>query len=117
MINGLNHITIAVSDIQRSLDFYTKLLGFNGHVVWDSGAYLSSNGIWLCLSLNNPSPSKDYSHLAWSVSNSDFDSLSQQIVSSGAELWKSNKSEGNSLYFLDPDGYKLEIHVESPLIS
>jgi len=111
MISGLNHITIAVSDIQTSLDFYTQVLGFTGHVVWESGAYLSANGIWLCLSLDIPSPSKDYSHIAWSVAPEDFTPLSQKIMSSGAEQWKANQSEGDSLYFLDPDGYKLEIHL------
>ena len=113
MINGLNHITIAVADIQRSLDFYINTLGFTGHVVWDSGAYLSINTLWLCLSLDSPSPSKDYSHIAWSVSISSFNTLSNQIISSGAQQWKTNKSEGESLYFLDPDGNKLEIHVGS----
>ena len=111
MINGLNHITIAVSDINRSIDFYSNVLGFTGHVAWDCGAYLSSNSIWLCLALDTPTPSKDYSHIAWSVDKSDFDTLSQSIIVSGAKIWKSNKSEGSSLYFLDPDGNKLEIHV------
>ena len=113
MINGLNHITIAVSDIQKSLAFYSEVLGFTGHVAWDSGAYLSCSGIWVCLSLDTPRPSGDYSHIAWSVSKADFNKLSSQIISAGANQWKVNNSEGESLYFLDPDGHKLEIHVGS----
>ena len=111
MINGLSHITIAVSNIHHSVSFYSNILGFTGHVEWDSGAYLSNNDVWLCLSLDTPAPSRDYSHIAWSVDSSKFSVLREKIINFGAKQWKSNKSEGESLYFLDPDGNKLEIHV------
>jgi catechol 2,3-dioxygenase-like lactoylglutathione lyase family enzyme len=41
VLRGLNHLTIAVSDLDRSVDFYTEVLGMRGHVRWDQGAYLS----------------------------------------------------------------------------
>ena len=37
--------------------------------------------------------------------------MSKRILKSGAAVWKDDISEGDSLYFLDPDGHKLELHV------
>ena len=111
MISGINHITFCVSDLDRSLAFYTDVLGFRAHVRWDSGAYLSQATIWLCLNLGNPAPARDYSHIAWSVSSADFATMAQHIQQSGAKLWQNNQSEEDSLYFLDPDGHQLEIHA------
>jgi len=39
MIHGLNHITIAVRDIDKSFDFYVNLLGMKPHAKWSKGAY------------------------------------------------------------------------------
>lgn len=41
MLTGLNHLTLASGDLERSLTFYRDLLGFQPHVRWDGGAYLS----------------------------------------------------------------------------
>nr|WP_065240679.1 fosfomycin resistance glutathione transferase [Halomonas elongata] len=113
MILGLNHITIAVSDLERSLKFYRDVLGFSAHVKWDKGAYLSLGGLWFCLSCDEPCPKSDYTHIAFDVSSTEFEDYASRIVSLGVEIWKENKSEGRSLYILDPDGHKLELHVGS----
>ena len=110
MLKGLNHITIAVSDLERSLDFYINALGFKGHVKWKQGAYLSLGDLWLCLSVDKPDEKTDYSHIAFSISQQDFTDFSHKLIQLDIAQWKENKSEGESLYLLDPDGHKLEIH-------
>ena len=110
VILGVNHITIAVRDLERSLEFYRDTLEFTAHVKWDSGAYLSIGELWFCLSCDEPCPKNDYTHVAFDIASKEFDSFTKRVVSMGVEIWKENKSEGQSLYILDPDGHKLEIH-------
>ncbi len=111
MIKGLNHITLAVSDLDVSLIFYMSVMDFKLRARWNRGAYLSLGDIWLCLSLDNVAPAKDYSHIAFTVMQEDFSRFSKRIFDAGVNIWKENMSEGDSLYILDPDGHKLEVHV------
>ena len=101
MLNGINHITVAVSDLDRSLDFYVNHLGFTPHVRWDGGAYLTLAETWFCLSIDHVSPNEDYSHIALDISEDKFDSFIARLQSLKTLEWKHNSSEGNSIYFLD----------------
>jgi|SRR3954469_8892880 len=111
MLTGLNHITLAVNDLEKSFTFYTELLSFKARAKWKRGAYLSLGDLWLCLSVDESKPSRDYSHIAFSIPQQNFPALSSLLISNDVKVWKENKSEGDSLYFLDPDGHKLEAHV------
>jgi catechol 2,3-dioxygenase-like lactoylglutathione lyase family enzyme len=114
MLTGLNHLTLAVRDLEPSIHFYRQLLGFHPHARWDAGAYLSLNGLWLCLSLDArkaEGPAPDYTHYAFSIAQDDFGEFLQRLRDHGVIEWRQNSSEGDSLYFLDPDGHKLEAHV------
>lgn len=113
MLRGLNHITIAVNDLQQSLTFYIELLEMKPHVRWISGAYLSLGGVWFCLSCDGAKPSQDYCHIALDVSEENFNAVSEKLRAANVAEWKQNSSEGRSLYFLDPNGHKLEIHSGS----
>ncbi len=114
MITGVNHITLSVKDIEESFDFYTRVLGFRPVAKWPRGAYLLAGEIWIALVLDEHARESilpEYTHIAFSVSSEDFEVLSARIKQSGAKIWQENSTEGASLYFLEPNGYKLEIHA------
>lgn len=116
MINGINHITFAVSDLQRSLDFYVNLLGLRLVAKWDKGAYLLAGNQWIALNfdeLTSDSSKLDYTHISFNVLSTDFHTLKEKLETAGVKSFKDNKSEGDSFYFLDPDGHKLELHFNS----
>ncbi|TFB43335.1 fosfomycin resistance glutathione transferase [Pseudomonas sp. F01002] len=114
MLTGLNHLTLAVTNLNRSVAFYHDLLQLQLEATWDTGAYLSLPGLWLCLSLDplrSPEPAVDYTHFAFNISATDFPFLVERLRSADVQEWRDNRSEGASFYFLDPDGHKLEAHV------
>lgn len=114
-VRGLNHLTLGVTDLQRSIDFYRTILGFELRAHWNEGAYLEAGALWLCLSLDPKTEEirqNNYTHYAFDVDPNSFDNLCA-IVREHAPIWKDNRSEGASLYFLDPDGHKLELHIGS----
>ncbi|MDB5477609.1 MAG: fosA [Alphaproteobacteria bacterium] len=112
MITGLNHITLAVTDLERSFAFYCDVLQFKPLCHWHKGAYFLAGDLWFCLNSDDKRvPASDYTHYAFTVSEMDFPLIEERILQSGAVIFQENKSPGRSLYFLDPDGHKLEIHA------
>ena len=115
MLTGLNHLTLAVTSVERSVGFYTGLLGLRLEAQWDGGAYLSLGGLWLCLSLDPAralaAQTPDYTHFAFSIAQPDFAAFCARLRAAGVPEWRKNSSEGDSFYFLDPDGHQLEVHV------
>ena len=111
-VRGLNHLTLAVRDLDTSIAFYRDLLGFALRARWDGGAYLEAGSLWLCLSRDDHvtgMPDATYTHFALDVAAQDFEPLARRVQAE-APIWQDNRSEGQSLYVLDPDGHKLELH-------
>jgi len=114
VLTQLNHVTLAVSDLERSFAFYSGLLGFRPAARWNTGAYLTLGDLWLCLSLDDKRSAPrqpDYTHYAFGITQEAFAPFRARLLDAGVTEWRQNKSEGDSFYFLDPDGHQLEAHV------
>jgi len=111
MITGLNHVTLAASDLERSVAFYQGSLGARLRAIWPDGAYLDAGTLWLCLSRDEQvrtGAHSDYSHIAFAIDEAALDAL-EPVLRARCPVWKENRSEGRSLYLLDPAGFR---HVE-----
>ena len=116
MINGINHITMAVSDLEKSVEFYVNILGLRLVGKWDKGAYLLAGSQWVALNVDNAvvlEKKSDYTHISFNILSTDFKKMKDKLESAGVKSFKENSSEGESFYFLDPDGHKLELHYNT----
>ena len=116
MITGLNHITLAVTDLERSFDFYVRVLGCKPVARWKTGAYVTAGDTWVAFIEDEKARSpqrSDYSHIAFGCAQERFAALVAALRAEGCSSWSENSSEGDSFYFEDPDGHRLEVHVGS----
>jgi catechol 2,3-dioxygenase-like lactoylglutathione lyase family enzyme len=114
LLTGLSHFTLSVRSLATSLSFYQDLLGLRLHARWNRGAYLSAGEFWLCLSLDTQTvstPATGYTHYAFTIAQADFPALVERLRQNATPEWQPNSSEGDSIYFLDPDGHQLEAHA------
>ena len=111
-IAGLSHLTLSVSDLERSVAFYSELLGFSIRMRGPSSAYLEAGTLWLALVLDADArrgPLAEYSHTAFSIAPAQLPILSEKLKRAGVRCWQETE-RSDSFYFLDPHGHKLELH-------
>lgn len=124
----ISMITLGVGDIQRSIEFYERGLGFPRMDSPPEVAFFTLNGTWLGL-YGRDALAEDAQvgavsggfagfSLAHNVSSEgEVDQVMSQAASAGAVVTKSaRKTEwgGYAGYFSDPDGYLWEI-AHNPL--
>lgn len=112
MVQGIHHITFTVSDVDRAFDFYTRILGCQPVQRNPRSAYVMAGPTWIALDNSqglSPAPATDYTHLAFTVDAGEYARLVVALARYPVRCWKENSSEGESFYFLDPDGHQLEL--------
>jgi len=126
-ITRLNHAVLYVRDVERSVGFYTEVLGFRLLNVLPEGfrgaAFLqapgSTNdhdlglfeiGAGAAASPAGRGGAVGMYHLAWEVDTlAELERLSQRLSEAGALVGSSDHGTTKSLYGQDPDGLEFEI--------
>jgi catechol 2,3-dioxygenase-like lactoylglutathione lyase family enzyme len=114
MINGINHITISVKDIDSAFIFYKDILKLKPVMKSNRSAYFLAGKIWMALDQREKYiASENYSHICFNVSKRHFKTFVKKIRENTITEWQENQTEGDSLYILDDSGNKLEIHFST----
>lgn len=122
-INGISHITFIVSDLDRTSGLIEYV--FDAEEVYSSSdethsyskeKYFTINGIWVAIMQGDPLPEKTYNHVAFRISEEDYDIYLERINMLGLEI-KTDRDripgEGKSIYFYDYDNHLFELHTGS----
>lgn len=117
--------SLTVNDLQRSLKFYTDVLGFILKEPWKNdkgeltGVMLRAGVCELSLSQDDWAKGRDRKKgegfRLWCQTAQDVDALAKRVTAAGFRLTEEPKDQwgGRSFSFDDPDGFHLTIHRDA----
>jgi catechol 2,3-dioxygenase-like lactoylglutathione lyase family enzyme len=112
---GLDHIAIAVSDLDRSERFYREVMGLERvHAEWDPPRVLASRGSGMALFPagmhgDEVVGAPGILHFAFRTDRDGFEAAQDSLKARGIEFRFSDHGLSHSIYFEDPDGHQLEL--------
>ena len=121
-VQGIDHVAVNVRDLDKSLKFYTEILGLkiSGRENQKSGIeyFLDCGPSLIGLIQGSESEGKHHfdnggvgaNHFSFRIKTEDFDKAVEALKERGVSIDFFKKREKSwSVYFRDPDGNKLEL--------
>jgi fosfomycin resistance protein FosX len=118
-VTGLSHITLIVSDLERSARLWREGLGAtelydssNKNFSLSNEKFFLLGGVWVAL-MRGESTARSYRHVAFRVPEFELPEFERRLRALGAEIRPPRarvEGEGLSLYFYDWDNNLLELH-------
>ncbi len=119
-IEGIDHVALSVSDIDRSVAWYGQVLGLERwhEEAWGSepafvgkgstaiaffGARSEKSAAWI------PLETPSFLHLAFRADRKNFERAQKDFAERKIEYVFQDHGISHSIYFSDPDGHELEI--------
>ncbi|PTJ71230.1 FosB/FosD family fosfomycin resistance bacillithiol transferase [Mammaliicoccus sciuri] len=118
MIKSINHICYSVSNLNDSIYFYKNILCGDLLLSGETTAYFDIGGLWVALNEEKDIPRNEiqysYTHTAFTIDESEYNSWYQWLKKNNVNILEGRTRDvrdKQSIYFIDPDGHKLELHT------
>jgi catechol 2,3-dioxygenase-like lactoylglutathione lyase family enzyme len=121
LVQRVSHLLLQVTDLQRAIDFYVGLLGFQVKIedkLADGRRYVSTlQGLGLTTFPESGGAPHTCDHIAFRCVDG-IEPVVERLKAAGVRYQEPRRSPyGNSVYFWDPDGNQLELHDSSGEMS
>ena len=118
-LEGIDHVALAVRDVERSAQWYIEVLGFEHRHrgMWDGVPVFVGKGTTalalFAVGTNDPLPRPRRSltmlHLAFRATRPEFLHAQEELRARGIAFEFEDHQISHSIYFSDPDDHRLEI--------
>ena len=109
-VKSMNHVSIFVPSVPKSVEFYQNLFGLPLLTKQDAGINLSTGAGFLGI---YPAPASatggSINHLCFGMENFDADAVLKQLVDRGIKANIRMRGDTKELYFTDPDGIRVQL--------
>ncbi len=116
-LKGIAHFSIPVSDVERSIKFYTEVVGCTKISADEKHAFLDAGGLCVLLCRQKPPINQpggfDYVHHAFIIDSAQYKTIDDHLAKHGVKVLEKEDRAGRTIngprtYFRDPDGTRLE---------
>src|SRR5687767_3123110 len=113
-IASVSHLLLEVEDLERAVEFYVGLLGFEireRDALGDGRPFVATvQGLGLVAGRSGDGRTPSFDHLAFRCPGG-IDPVIAALTSRGLDYEGPRRTPyGMSVYFRDPDGYRIECH-------
>ena len=124
-LQGLDHVTVTSNDPEKSIRFYTEVLGLERGLEWPGeitmlrcGGSCLAIARWATGKGRGPASAIVVDHFAFRVTGEMFARAMTELPLKGIPVRVADHGVCNSLYLKDPDGHEVELvtyeHVGAP---
>ena len=109
-VTSMNHVTVFVPNVQKSVEFYQGVFGMPILTKQDAGINLSTGtGFYGIYPAQAGATTGSINHVCFGIENFDADAVLKQLIDRGIKGSIRLRGETKELYFTDPDGIRVQL--------
>jgi catechol 2,3-dioxygenase-like lactoylglutathione lyase family enzyme len=108
-VKSMNHVTVFVPNVQKSVDFYQGVFGLPILTKQDAGINLSTGAGFYGIYPAPNATAGSINHVCFGIENFDADAVLKQLTERGVKGNIRMRGDTKELYFTDPDGIRVQL--------